>query len=217
MLCLGVILLLAFWVVAVVTTVGTIVVFSSGSGGLWVLLGIPLGFVLLVCGFGFCLPFNVLEPEDGPFAKMFSGALVVAVVAWLPAVYAGVVSGPQVYQEHYGEETTAIVTRIDTIGDGNGGVFNYVFHIRDEASGDDLGVLAEVPEDRDLDEGDRVKVVVDPHGLVPAVVAGQSGPTTVSAIILASCVVVVALAALTSLLSALAAAILPPENVGGGS
>jgi hypothetical protein len=65
-----------------------------------------------------------------------------------------------------------------------------------------MGVLAQAPEDETA-EGDRIEVVVDPHGWVPPVVADQVGRTTVPAIILACCFAVAVLAALAVLAAAL--------------
>lgn len=127
---------------------------------------------------------------------------MVVLIAMLVAFFPGVIAGPQIYQKYYGEKTTAVVTSIVTNNGENGGVIKYQYFVRGDATGEDLGVLAQAPGNETA-EGDRIEIVVDPRGWVPPVAADQLGQTTVPAIILACCLAVAALATLAVLTTAL--------------
>jgi hypothetical protein len=156
-LCLGVVVLFVFWVLAVVVIAGVVELWHSW----WVLAGIPVALVLLVAGF-----LLVMSHDDGPVATVTVG-----------------LSGPQLYHERYGEPVDAVVTYISTTNAENGGTLHWQYHVTSVA-GDDLGYLARIPA-RETAEGDRIEVFVDPHGLVPPVAADNLGGTTVPAVILA--------------------------------
>lgn len=152
-----------------------------------------------------CVDFiDDVEPNGGPVNRVFYGSVVIAFIVMLVAFLPGIIAGPQIYQKYYGEKTTAVVTLIMARTGENGGVTKYQYFVRDDATGEDLGALAQAPGD-EVARGDRIEIVVDPRGWVPPVAADQVGHATVPAIILACCFAVVALAALAILARALGA------------
>jgi hypothetical protein len=158
LLCVGVTLLLACCLVAFVTAVGIGGIFISGLG-LWFLLGIPLALALFGGGIWLCEAFiDDVESNDGPVNRVFFRSLVVVLIA-------------MIYQKYHGEKTTAVVTLIVTNNGENGGVIKYQYFVRDDATGEDLGVMSgEVgqPGDgwlaSDGGVGSVVIVEVDPAG-----------------------------------------------------
>jgi hypothetical protein len=201
-LCLGMVLLLACCLVTFVMGVSLVGMYLLGNGP-WFLLGFPLAVALLVGGLRLCstcLP--DVTSSDGPVEQMFLAFAGIAVLVMLVALLPGAMGGPQLYQTYYGEKTTAVVTSIITTNNESGGITKYHYSVRDDVTGEDLGTLAQAPWD-DTKRGDRIEIVVDPHGWVPPVTADRVGHSTVAAITLTVCFAVIILQALAVLATAL--------------
>ncbi len=107
-LCLGVVLLLAFWLVAVL--------FFAGLFGLWMILSVPVGAFLLFAGRWLvmvCL--ETVEPDhDGLVSGVFwTAAFLGVVVGAIASITAGLF-GAALYHEAHGSTTSAP----GTISDG---------------------------------------------------------------------------------------------------
>lgn len=195
LLCAGVLLLVGC---ALVTFLVGAVLFGMlvPPIGLWFLLGIPLAVVLLFSGFSLCEAFiQDEEPGDGPLEGVLLGFVVVAFFATLAAIVSGAIGGPHLYQKYYGEKTTAVVSSVFEVNGEDGGVLKQQYLVRDEKTGEDLGMLAQAPQDGSA-EGDRVEVYVDRRGWVPPVAADQLGLATVPGVVLGCCFAVIAVGAL---------------------
>lgn len=190
-------LLVGFWVVAVVVLAGMTGMFLSG----WLFLGIPLAVVLLFAGG--MLTMSATEPEwdDGPVVYALGLTVLVGLGSGLVATIMVGMWGPQIYHEHYGERTTAVITYIATTNNESGGVSNYLQHVADATTGADLGWLAQDPLGEPA-EGDRIEVSVDPRGWVPPVPVDRMGGTGTPAVVLACCFGAVALTALATIATA---------------
>ena len=197
---LGVVLLLAFWLVAVL-------VFAGLVGRLfdwWVLLGIPVAAVLLLAGLWLLMDYvTAMEPgDDGLVGRLFTISVFVAVVAGGVAGITAGMAGPQLYHEAHGSTTSAVVTYIGVVNGENGGVTGHLYHVDDQRTGDDLGWLAQVPRD-DTAEGDVIEVSVDPRGWLPPVPVDSMGGTRVPAVVLVCCLGVVGFAAFSIVVAGL--------------
>lgn len=190
-------LLVGFWVVAIVVLAGMTGMFLSG----WLFLGIPLALVLLFVGA--MLTMRATEPEwdEGPVIYALGVMVFVGLGAGLVATIMVGMWGPQIYHEHYGERTTAVITYLTTTNNESGGVSNYLQHVEDATTGADLGWLAQDPLG-EPSEGDRLEVSVDPRGWVPPVPVDRMGGTGIPAIVLACCFGAVALTALATIATA---------------
>ena len=194
LLCLGVVALLAFWLVAVLVCAGLVGAWHSW----WVLPGVPVAFFLLFVGFMLVVGYD--EPEDGPVSTLFAIWIFVAIGTGFVAMGAANLSGPQIYHQRFGEPVAAVVTSISATNGENGGVTNWLYSV-DAVTGEDLGWLAKPPP-HETAEGDRIEVSVDPHGLLPPVSADSLGGTTSAAVVLGSCLGVMVLFDLAILVAA---------------
>ena len=192
LLCVGVASLVAAWVVTFVALAGVFM----GAFGLWVLLGIPVVLVLLIMGLLLMMGF-VEETEQASDGGPVLGAFVVSVFVALVTMTVGVITAdsaaPHIYHGRFGEETTAVVTGIVEIRADGYAADQY--YVRNSATGESLGTLAQNPWDG-TKEGDRIEVLVDPNGWMPPVPVSRMGSTTVPVAILVCCFAAVALAGL---------------------
>ena len=193
LLCVGVTLLVAAWVVTFVAIAGLAV----GAFGLWVLLGIPVVLILLAVGMLLVMGFmDLMEPplEGGPVFGAVTGLFLVGLGTMTVGIITADLAGPQIYHERFGEETTAVVTTIVPIR--TDGYATDQYYVSDPDTGEALGVLAQNPWD-ETKRGDRIEVLVDPRGWVPPVPVSRMGSNTVPIVILVCCFAAVALAGLT--------------------
>lgn len=186
LLCLGVVALLVFWLLAVVVYAGLAGAWHSW----WVLAGIPVALFLLFVGFMLVMGYD--EPDnDGPVSTLFTIWVFVAIGTGFVAFAAASMAGPQLYHQRFGEPTAAVVTSISAINSENGGVAHWTYSV-ENLDGEHLGWLADPPLNETA-EGDRIEVFVDPHGLLPPVSADSLRGTTPAAVVLACCLGVMVL------------------------
>jgi hypothetical protein len=129
----------------------------------------PVGVMVGVVGFFAAVAVWSIGPDDLEVGTLWTLPMAVALFLMLGAVFVGL---PGAYMTHRGERTGAVVTA--KVPGPTLGATDQRIRVRIGMTGEDPGLL-HYHDGRDLQGGDRVDVLVDPHGWFAAH-SGQSDP-----------------------------------------